>query len=106
LRVAAIGDGYGDRKALSDVSFEVVPGRAEIARVLLTAPRLLLPDEPTVGLDISTRLSLVAFLHRVAAEENIAILWAARLSDEVANGDDLIILAKGQKCNRCLQHEM
>ena len=46
--------------------------RVEIARVLLTVPSLLL-DEPTVGLDISGRLKLVAFLHRLAAEENIGI---------------------------------
>ena len=70
--------------------------RVEIARVLLTVPSLLLLDEPTVGLDISGRLKLVAFLHRLAAEENIAILWATHLSDEVMDDDNLIILVEGQ----------
>ncbi len=53
----------------------------EIARVLLTMPQLLLLDEPTVSLDISSRRHLVEFLHGLAADENIAILWATHLAD-------------------------
>ncbi len=70
--------------------------RVEIARMLLTRPRLLLLDEPTVGLDIPTRRSLVEFLHALAVEENIGVLWATHLADEVEAGDDLVVLSKGR----------
>lgn len=70
--------------------------RVEIARLLMTRPRLLLLDEPTVGLDIAARQSLVEFLHRLAGQENMAILWATHLIDEVGGEDDLIILDQGR----------
>jgi ABC-2 type transport system ATP-binding protein len=70
--------------------------RVEIIRALMTNPTLLLLDEPTAGLDVPTRKALVAFLHRIAQQRNIAVLWATHLTDEVEHQDDVVVLHNGK----------
>jgi ABC-2 type transport system ATP-binding protein len=70
--------------------------RVEIARALLHKPRLLLLDEPTVGLDIPTRRTIVDHAHALAAETGVGLLWATHLIDEIREQDHLIVLDRGR----------
>ena len=69
--------------------------RVEIARALLHRPRVLLLDEPTVGLDVPSRRGIVAHVHRLCREDGIAVLWATHLIDEVFDDDRIVLLHQG-----------
>jgi ABC-2 type transport system ATP-binding protein len=70
--------------------------RLEIARALLHRPRLLLLDEATVGLDIKARADILSHVRRLVTEQGIGVLWATHLFDEVAPGDNLVVLHLGR----------
>ncbi|WP_439125720.1 MAG: ABC transporter ATP-binding protein [Pseudomonas rhizophila] len=69
--------------------------RVEIARALLHEPRLLLLDEPSVGLDPASRLALNQHVRQLC-HEGISVLWTTHLLDEVQPSDDLLILHQGR----------
>lgn len=69
--------------------------RMELARALIHRPRVLLLDEPTVGLDAAARAAITAHAHALAAD-GMAILWATHLTDEVQDSDDLAVLHRGR----------
>jgi ABC-2 type transport system ATP-binding protein len=70
--------------------------RVEIARGILHSPKLLLLDEPTVGLDVPTRTAIVRHIHELARTDNIGVLWATHLFDEIEPNDDLLVLDRGK----------
>jgi len=70
--------------------------RVEIARSLLHRPALLLLDEPTVGLDIGSRESVIRIVRSLVETEGLGVLWATHLFDEVEPTDLVVILHKGR----------
>jgi ABC-2 type transport system ATP-binding protein len=70
--------------------------RVELARALLHQPRVLLMDEPTVGLDPASRSELLKLILSLRAERSVAVLWATHLCDEVPNADRVIVLHQGK----------
>ncbi len=69
--------------------------RVEIARALLHEPRLLLLDEPTVGLDVAARQFLLDHVRALCRDQGLAVLWATHLIDEVGEDAHVIVLHKG-----------
>lgn len=86
--------GDADRKIRSFSGGEM--RRIEIARALLHQPKLLLCDEPTVGLDIRSRAAILADVRGLVRDRGLTVLWATHLIDEVEAGDPTIILHRGR----------
>ena len=93
LATVGLGDRAGDKvRALSGGQAR----RVEIARSLMHKPSLLLLDEPTVGLDVGSRESVVGIVRALVAREGLGVLWATHLFDEVAPTDTIVVLHKGR----------
>ncbi|MGI4978518.1 MAG: ABC transporter ATP-binding protein [Janthinobacterium lividum] len=69
--------------------------RVEIARALLHNPSVLVLDEPTVGLDIASKATIVRSVRRLVRERGVAVLWATHLMDEVEPDDLAVVLHQG-----------
>jgi len=70
--------------------------RVEIARALLHAPRVLVLDEPTVGLDVASRSLILRHVRALVADRGVAVLWATHLLDEVSDTDAVVVLHRGR----------
>jgi ABC-2 type transport system ATP-binding protein len=70
--------------------------RVEIARALLHEPRVLVLDEPTVGLDVSSKSVILRHVRSLIRERAVAVLWATHLLDEVADDDAVVVLHRGR----------
>jgi len=71
--------------------------RVALARALLTAPRLLLLDEPLSGLDRPLRDRVMQFLQRVRDDFNVPMLYVTHDEDELAAiADDVVRLDHGR----------
>lgn len=70
--------------------------RTDLARALLPQPRLLLVDEPTAGLDHSSRAAFLDVLDGLRASSDLAIVMSTHLMDEAARADRVVMLSKGR----------
>lgn len=76
--------------------------RVEIARALLHQPSLLLLDEATVGLDPATRQQINQYVRQLCREQQVAVLWATHLIEEIHSGDTVALLHQSRllACDR------
>ena len=69
--------------------------RVAIARALLSAPALLLMDEPLAALDMHSKEEILPFLDRLFAGAGIPVLYVSHSPDEVARLADHLLLMEG-----------
>ncbi|TFH22063.1 MAG: ATP-binding cassette domain-containing protein [Myxococcales bacterium] len=70
--------------------------RVELAKGLVTRPRLLILDEPATGLDPGARIDLWRHLSTLRSEDGVTILVTTHLMDEAEHCDRLAILDNGR----------
>ncbi|MFI8415448.1 molybdenum ABC transporter ATP-binding protein ModC [Serratia sp. NPDC078593] len=71
--------------------------RVAIGRALLTAPELLLMDEPLASLDLPRKRELLPYLERLAQDVNIPILYVSHSLDEILRlAGQVLVLDNGQ----------
>ena len=71
--------------------------RVKLAQALVGDPRLLLLDEPTVGLDPAGRNSMLELISRIGAEFGISIVVASHLLGEIERiCDHLVAIDSGR----------
>jgi molybdate transport system ATP-binding protein len=71
--------------------------RVALGRTLLTAPRLLLLDEPLTALDQARKEDILPYLERLPRDFGIPTLYVSHDIDEVAHlADRILVLADGR----------
>lgn len=67
----------------------------ELAKSLLTRPRLLLLDEPTTGLDPASRHHFLEVLHAIQRERAMTVLMTTHIFAEAEDADRVAIMKQG-----------
>ena len=70
--------------------------QVELAKVLMTRPRVLLLDEPTTGLDPSSRRNFLDALHRLQRERGMTVLMTSHVFSEAEDVDRVAIMREGK----------
>ena len=68
----------------------------EILRALINKPKLLLLDEPTVGLDLKSRFDILEYVRQLVLTKNISVLWITHLFDEIEEDDNVTLIKTGK----------
>jgi len=70
--------------------------RVDVARALLNEPAILMLDEPTTGLDPTSRENLWSLIMDLKAKTDMTILLTTHYMDEVLDCDHVVIIDKGE----------
>lgn len=71
--------------------------RVALGRAMLTAPDLLLMDEPLSSLDLPRKRELIPYLERLAQDVNIPILYVSHNMDEILRlAENIVVMDAGK----------
>lgn len=70
--------------------------RLEIARALMHEPKILILDEPTVGLDAQTRAKIWSYLNQQRRDQGLTVFVTTHYIEEAESCDLICIIDKGR----------
>lgn len=70
--------------------------RVELAKGMLHAPKVLLLDEPSTGLDPAARLAMWRYLESIRVEQGVTVVLTSHLLEEAEKADRIAILDQGR----------
>ena len=73
-----------------------------LAKWLARAPRVLLLDEPTIGVDIGAKSDIVQLVRKLAANGSAILVVSSEFEELLAMSDRLLVLRDG-RATRCLE---
>ena len=71
-----------------------------LARFLALAPRVLLLDEPTRGVDMTTKTQIYELIRRLAAEGTAVLMVSSELVEVIGLCDRILVLHEGRIAGR------
>jgi ABC-type Mn2+/Zn2+ transport system ATPase subunit len=78
-----------DIENLKDLAFKELSGgqkqRVLIARALASKPAVLVLDEPTNGMDLSSKNSILELIHKLHERDKLTVLMVSHMLDDMAN---------------------
>jgi peptide/nickel transport system ATP-binding protein len=98
------------KRMLTTYPFELSGGmrqRAMIAMALICKPALLIADEPTTALDVTTQAQILALIKELQAETRMGVLLITHDLGVVANmADDVVVMYRGEVMERGTREEI
>ena len=81
-----------------------------VAKTVSTGPKLLMLDEPTIGIDIKSREEIIENINKIAEEDHTSVLYLTNDFDELIRTVDRILFFKNGRLekdvrNHGLSHE-
>lgn len=103
--------GFADPvRAWRSYPFEMSGGmrqRAMIAMAMVAKPELLIADEPTTALDVTTQAQVLGLIKTLQAETGMAVIMVTHDLGVVANmAQDIVVMHKGRVMERGKAHDI
>ena len=92
------------QRRIDEYAFELSGGlrqRVMIAMALSAEPRILIADEPTTALDVTTQAQILELVRRLQAEHGLAVILITHDMGVIAEmADDVVVMYLGREVEK------